>query len=362
MRIYKKALFSIFTLTLIVSTTICANAQTNGLREIKKEAKAQTRENRDNIKSGRQINRIEQQRQRDIRKEQRRSLTGEIQLSGAFALYPMVVKWAEEFRKLYPKVRIDISAGGAGKGITDALSNVVDLGMVSRDINEAELAKGAFVISVARDAVVGTVNSKNPLHLEIITRGMTKEAARNLWVTGSAKTWGDIIGTDNNMPVHVYTRSDACGAAETWAKWLGSAQEDLCGTAVFGDPGVASVIQRDRVGIGFNNLAYVFDWDSKKPHRGLMVIPIDTNGDGLIDLNEGFYSSLEDLTQAIADGRYPSPPSRELYLICNGAPEKAETRAFLEFILTTGQSFALENGFVPLSEEVLRKELEKLGL
>ena len=40
-------------------------------------------------------------------------LKGEIQLSGAFALYPMVVRWAEEFRKIHPEVRIDISAGGA---------------------------------------------------------------------------------------------------------------------------------------------------------------------------------------------------------------------------------------------------------
>ena len=44
----------------------------------------------------------------------RHELKGEIQLSGAFALYPMAVKWAEEFRKIHPKVRIDISAGGAG--------------------------------------------------------------------------------------------------------------------------------------------------------------------------------------------------------------------------------------------------------
>ena len=36
-------------------------------------------------------------------------LKGEIQLSGAFALYPMAVKWASEFQKIHPNVRIDIS-------------------------------------------------------------------------------------------------------------------------------------------------------------------------------------------------------------------------------------------------------------
>ena len=39
------------------------------------------------------------------RRELRRELQGEIQLSGAFALYPMAVKWVEEFRKIHPKVR-----------------------------------------------------------------------------------------------------------------------------------------------------------------------------------------------------------------------------------------------------------------
>jgi len=41
---------------------------------------------------------------------------GTLTLSGAWALYPMAVRWAEEFRKINPEVRIDISAGGAGKG------------------------------------------------------------------------------------------------------------------------------------------------------------------------------------------------------------------------------------------------------
>ena len=62
-------------------------------------------------------------------------LSGQISISGAFALYPMTVKWAEEFRKIHPGVRIDISAGGAGKGIADALSGMVEIGMVSREIN-----------------------------------------------------------------------------------------------------------------------------------------------------------------------------------------------------------------------------------
>lgn len=50
-----------------------------------------------------------------------------ISLSGAFALYPLVVKWSEEYQKEHPGIRFNISAGGAGKGMADALSGTVDL-------------------------------------------------------------------------------------------------------------------------------------------------------------------------------------------------------------------------------------------
>lgn len=308
----------------------------------------------------RKLERIERKEVRTEKRQLRKVFSGEIQLSGAFALYPLVVKWAEEFNKLYPRVKIDISAGGAGKGITDALSKVVDLGMVSRKVYSAELSQGAFVITVARDAVVPTVNSNNPLAIDILNRGLTLRAAKRLWVNNNITKWGEILGTSSHVPVHVYTRSDACGAAETWGAWLGCRQEDLEGTAVFGDPGVASVVQRDRVGIGFNNLAYAYDLRTKKPHRGIMVIPIDVDGNGRVDLDESFYGTITDLNAAIADGRYPSPPARELYLVSSGVPSKPEVIAFLQYILTEGQKYAPEVGFIPLSEEKAEEQMLKL--
>ena len=42
----------------------------------------------------------------------RDTLRGKITISGAFALYPLVVKWAEEFQKLHPGVIVNVSAGG----------------------------------------------------------------------------------------------------------------------------------------------------------------------------------------------------------------------------------------------------------
>ncbi len=291
---------------------------------------------------------------------QSKPLSGSISLSGAFALYPLVVKWAEEFKKLHPEVKIDISAGGAGKGITDALAGVIDLGLVSREIHPEELKKGAWAYAVAKDAVVPTINSRNPKIKELIAKGLTQDAASKIFITGEYKYWGQVLGNKSTIPIHVYTRSDACGAAETWAKFFGKAQDNLLGTAVFGDPGLASVIQKDALGIGFNNISYAFDLKTKKPNPGILVLPIDVNKNGKIDAEENFYNTSTQLIAAIAAGNYPSPPARDLYLVSRGKPTNPVVIAFLKFILTEGQKYNVPNGYISLSKEKLSANLKKI--
>jgi phosphate transport system substrate-binding protein len=275
-------------------------------------------------------------------------LSGEIALSGAFALYPLAVKWAEEFQILHPGVRIDISAGGAGKGMTDVLSGVVDLGMVSREVYPAELEKGAVPFAVAKDAVVPTINAANPNLDALLKTGLTRQKAAQLW------------GDEKSLEFNVYTRSDACGAAETWALWFGKKQEDLGGTAVFGDPGVAQAVQRDELAIGFNNLSYAYDETTRLPNEGLLVLPLDVNGNGQVDEEERFYNTKDDIIGAIAAGKYPSPPARDLYLVAGSAPMTPALTEFLRFVLTDGQQYNIPAGYISLSQEKLKAGLDKL--
>jgi len=271
----------------------------------------------------------------------------------------MAVKWAEEFNKIHPNVKIDISGGGAGKGMTDALAKVVDIGMVSREVYPEEKEKGAFPIAVVKDAVIPTINAENPELESILKIGLKKEIAVKLW-NQELKTWGDVLGTSAKTPVHVFTRSDACGAAETFAAWFGKKQEHLKATGVYGDPGLAAAVQKDKLGIGYNNIAYAYDQKSKKPFEGLAIIPIDVNDNGQIDPEEDFYETSVTLIQAINDNRYPSPPARDLYLVSNGKPTKPEVVAFLEYVLSEGQQYAGETGYIGLSEEKLKNEAAKL--
>jgi phosphate transport system substrate-binding protein len=160
--------------------------------------------------------------------------------------------------------------------------------------------------------------------------------------------------------IHVYTRSDACGAAETWAAYLGDyRQEDLLGVAVYGDPGLAEAVSQDPLGIGYNNLNFAYDADTGRPVAGLEIIPLDLDGNSQVDADENFYAARSDLTTAIGDGRYPSPPARALNLVTKGQPGELAL-AFTRWVLTDGQAFVEETGYIPLAQTQLQAELEKL--
>jgi phosphate transport system substrate-binding protein len=287
------------------------------------------------------------------------AFTGNLSLSGAWALYPMAVKWAEEFQKIYPNVKIDVQAGGAGKGLADALAGMVDVGMVSREVQPAEVEKGAFPIAVTKDAVIPTLNAKNPFLKEIVKKGVKRDAFVGIWITGAVKTWGELLGTSDKTPIRVFTRSDACGAAETWAAYLGKRQEDLQGVAVYGDPGLADAVRRDPLAVGFNNVNFAYDAGTLKPIEGLAICPLDIDGSGALEPAEAVYATRDDLTKAIARNVYPSPPARDLYFVTKGKPVKPALVEFIRWVLTEGQKYVPETGYITLSPEKLKDGLAR---
>jgi len=189
---------------------------------------------------------------------------------------------------------------------------------------------------------------------------MTMEEFRAVFLEGSIKDWASLLSLPGENNMEVYTRSDACGAAETFAKYLGGRQEDLRGIGIFGDPGLAEAVVNDPKGIGFNNTIFVYDVVTGKKREGIEVIPIDINGNGHIDPEEDFYESFETVLNAIATGVYPSPPARELYFVSHGKPQKQAVIDFLIWTLTEGQKFVPTAGYVPITEQKINEYIEKL--
>jgi phosphate transport system substrate-binding protein len=188
---------------------------------------------------------------------------------------------------------------------------------------------------------------------------VTKKIFQDLWIEGVEITWGKIAGTASKDKVQVYTRSDACGAAETWALYLGQKQEDLKGVGVYGDPGISEAVVKDVNGIGYNNLNYAFDMKTGLPVAGLQMVPIDVNGNGKVDPAEDVSTKAKAI-KAVVSGVYPAPPARDLYLVTKSEFKGAAAR-FVGWILGDGQKFVNEVGYIKLSDSQIGAARKKIG-
>ena len=293
--------------------------------------------------------------------------SGTVTVSGAFALYPLMLRWSETYQKEHPSVRIDVSAGGAGKGMADVLSGLVDLGMVSRELFPQEVDKGAVAIAVAKDAVLCVISSANPFAELLQERGLTPELLTNAWIEESIVDWETLLGLPTTKgssalnPIRLYTRADSAGAAEVFAALMANhRQQDLKGTGVFGDPGLVEAVRNDPLGVGYGNVNFVYDAATRKPVEGIIVVPLDVDGAGLSS-GESFYTTRDGITGAISEGRYPSPPARELYLVTRGRPQRTIVKSLLLWILTDGQALLEEAGYTTITSERLSNQLEVLA-
>ena len=284
-------------------------------------------------------------------------LSGSITISGAWAIYPTVVAWAEAFQKKYPGVRIDVSAGGAGKGAADTITGLADIGMVSRDPDPAELQKDIRAVYILKDAVFPVISEKNFYLQELSKRGIKHQTLADIYIEGTLTRWGQMVETKADKPLHVYTRSDSSGAAASWAAYFGKKQEDLRGVGIYGDPGLLDAVKRDPVGIGYSNFGFIFTREGQLL-PGLKVLAIDVNENGKVDPDEVYETRVQAVT-AIASGRYPATRKNYFFIRKNAAPLVGE---FIRFALSEeGSRIVDEVGaslpLLPAERDKILKEL-----
>lgn len=284
-----------------------------------------------------------------------KKLTGQLNMSGAWAIYPLAQKWGETFQKLHPDVKLNISAGGAGKGMADVLSGAVDIGMVSREIDPSERARGAKPTMVAKDGVFAIISSKNPVRAKILRTGISRQKLAEMFISQKVNNWKQLGGPD--VPVHVYTRSDACGAGSAWAATLGKYKQDqIKGIGIYSDPSVIDAVKKDLLGIGYCNLGFVFT--KKGIEKGIYLVPIDANGNGKADPDE-FIDTRDRAYHGVATGKYPG--ARREFLVTKGKPN-AIAAAFISFALSDqGMKIMKEiGGFVPVTPTERAAQLKGL--
>jgi phosphate transport system substrate-binding protein len=296
----------------------------------------------------------------NLQAETKSSISGNFSIGGAYALYPLVRKWADDFMKIYPDVKIQVDKTGTGEGIEELLVRKNQLAMISRPLTDKEQTDSIWVLPVAKEGVVPIVNQRNPYLKMILEHGITPEKLIRLFTAGVSMTWGDLLDTASKDKAVVYIRADDSGAADVWASFLWKEWTDLKGIKVRGDEEMIKSIQGNPLSVGFCNFTYAFETSTGERTKDIQVIPIDLDFDKSIDKKEIPFTNSNKAHRGIWLGYYPKNLTRELTFGSIGKPTDPTILEFLKYTLTNGQAIVASSGFCELNNVYIRSALSNL--
>lgn len=284
-------------------------------------------------------------------------VSGNLSSVGSDTLANMMTLWAEEFKRVYPNVNIQIQAAGSSTAPPALTEGTAQIGPMSRKMKEGEVE--AFekrygykptAIPVAIDALAVFVHKDNPI------KGMTmlqldETFSSTMKCGGSVNTskWGDLglQGDWADKDVQLFGRNSVSGTYG-YFKEHALCKGDFKNT-VNEQPGSASVVQSVTAslnGIGYSGIGY--------KTSGVRALPLSKDG------GKTFIEPTE--ANAIS-GTYPL--SRYLFIYVNKHPNKPLEPMQLEFLKLvlskTGQEIAEKDGYIPLPAAVIQKDLEMLA-
>ena len=282
-------------------------------------------------------------------------VAGDIISAGSDTLANLMTFWAEEFKKRYPNVNVQIQTAGsstAPPALTEGASN---FGPMSRRMKDREVAGfeerygyKPTPIAVAIDALAVYVHKDNPLEgLSIAEVDAIFSATRKCGHSEDIVRWGQ-LGLDSawsKRPLQLYGRNSASGTYGYFKSAVlckGDYKDN-----VNEQPGSASVVQsvtKSLNGIGYSGIGY--------KTSGVRAVPLSKKDGNYVEASP---------KNAIA-GKYPL--SRFLYVYVNKAPNKAIPPLEYEFVRMImskiGQEAVVKDGYIPLPAKAASRELAKL--
>lgn len=284
-------------------------------------------------------------------------ISGNLSSVGSDTLANMMTFWAEEFKRQYPNVNIQIQAAGsstAPPALTEGTSN---FGPMSRKMKSGEIE--AFekkfgykptAIRVAIDALAVFAHKDNPI--AGLTIGQVDAIFSSTLKCGEASAankWGDVglKGDWASKDIQLFGRNSVSGTYGYFKK------KALCKgdfkSNVNEQPGSASVVQSVSASlnaIGYSGIGY--------KTAGVKAVALSKNGENFIP------ATLENTLT----GKYPL--SRYLYVYVNKHPNKPLApmdREFLKMVLSqSGQEIVAKDGYIPLPAKVAMADLKKAGI
>jgi len=283
---------------------------------------------------------------------------GDVISVGSDTLANLMTLWAEEFKKLYPNVNVQIQAAGsstAPPALTEGTSNFGPMSRKMKDKEEASFeSKYGYKptpIAVAIDALAVFVNKDNPITgMNIAQLDAVFSATRKCGYPEDVTRWGQLgLGGDwDSRPLQLYGRNSVSG---TYGYFK---EHALCNgdykNTVNEQPGSASVVQsvtKSINGIGYSGIGY--------KTSGVRTVPLTAKEGGKM---------IDATAENAVSGEYPL--ARFLYVYVNKHPNKPLTpleTEFVKMILSkTGQNVVVKDGYIPLPPAVLVRQLAAVGL
>lgn len=283
-------------------------------------------------------------------------ISGNLSSVGSDTLANLMTLWAEEFKRQYPSVNVQIQAAGSSTAPPALTENTSNLGPMSRLMKDKEIE--AFEkkfgykptpVAVAIDALAIFVHKDNPISgLTIAQTDAIFSSTRTCGGPENIEVWGQLglEGAWKNREIQIYGRNSVSG---TYGYFKDNAlcKGDFKNT-VNEQPGSASVVQSvssSLNGVGYSGIGYTTS--------SVRSVPVARSED-----SEYVAATPENAIQ----GAYPL--SRLLYVYVNKEPNQPippVTLEFLKLVLSKqGQEVVVKDGYIPLPAAVAERELSKL--
>jgi phosphate transport system substrate-binding protein len=289
--------------------------------------------------------------------EKASGVSGTVSSIGSDTLNNLMTLWAEEFKRVYPNVNIQIQGAGSSTAPPALTEGTANMGPMSRAMKDGEIA--AFEkkygykpteIKVALDALAVYVNKDNPIQgLTLPQVDAIFSSTRKCGYPKSIARWGDVGMTGDwaRRPIQLYGRNSVSGTYGFF-KEVALCKGDF-DNSVNEQPGSASVVQSVTAqlnAIGYSGIGY--------KTSGVRAVPLaKKEGEPFVEATD----------ENVVSGKFPL--TRYLYVYINKAPNQAldpMVREFMRLILSKqGQEVVVKDGYVPLPAKVVEKELAKLN-
>ena len=284
-------------------------------------------------------------------------VSGNLSSVGSDTLANLMTLWAEEFKRAYPNVNIQIQAAGsstAPPALTEATSSIGPMSRKMKD-KEIEAFENRFgykplAVPVAIDALAVYVHKDNPVEgLSIADVDAIFSSTRKCGADVSIDGWSGagLDGIWSGRDIQMFGRNSVSGTYGYFKK-VGLCKGDFKNT-VNEQPGSASVVQSVSTsinGIGYSGIGY--------RTASVRAVPLSKKpGQPFVEATPA---------NAVA-GKYPL--SRFLYVYVNKAPNKPLApleREFLTMVLSRiGQEVVVKDGYIPLPASVASRTLQAIS-